>query len=83
MEEKTTPHLEDLNRQQSIENGNDPANPVQNRYDFRHGLTKRETIAMHLCSAYLSRGNSSSNAVSNAVSCADELLDELRKNKAK
>lgn len=83
MEEKITPHLEEMNRDQSIQNGSEPANPVKSNYDFRHGLTKRETIAMHLCSAYISRGEHNNNAVSNAVSCADALLEELRKNKAK
>ena len=83
MEEKKSEHLEDLNRQQSIENGNEPANPVQNRYDFRHGLTKRETMAMHILTAYIAKGDNCYSAVSSAVSCADALLDELRKHKAK
>lgn len=83
MEEKTTPHLEDLNRQQSIQNGQEPANPVQNMYDFRHGMTKRETIAMHILVGLISKGENCHSAVSSAVNCADALLDELRKNKAK
>ena len=83
MEEKTTPHLEDLNRQQSIQNGNEPSNPIKDASFYRDGLTKRETIAMHLCSAYVSNGDNYHNAVSSAVLCTDALLEELRKNKAK
>jgi hypothetical protein len=83
MEEKLDEHLEQMNREQSIQNANEPANPLANSAYYRDGLTKRETIAMHLCSAYISRGDSYGSSSRNAVNCADALLEELRKNKAK
>jgi hypothetical protein len=83
MEEKLDEHLEKMNREQSIQNGNEPANPLANSAYYRDGLTKRETIAMHLCSAYIAKGDSYASSVRNAVNCADTLLDELRKNRLK
>ena len=82
MEEKTNEHLDAMNREQSMHNGNEPANPTENTM-YRNGLTKRETIAMHLCSAYIAKGDSYNSSVRNAVNCADELLNELHKNKGK
>jgi len=82
MEEKTNEHLEAMNREISIHNGNEPANPTQKNM-YRNGLTKREIIAMHLCSAYIEKGDSYASSVRNAVNCADALLDELRKNRLK
>ncbi len=83
MEEKTSEHLEAMNREQAIHNGNEPANPIAHNSFYRTGLNKRETIAMHLVSAYITRGELRTTAVANAVDCADLLLEELRKNKGK
>jgi len=83
MEEKGNEHLEEMNREQAIYNGNDPANPIENGTGYRSGLTKRETIAMHILSAYISRGDSFASSTRNAVACADILLEELHKNKGK
>jgi hypothetical protein len=83
MEEKTNEHLESMNREQAIHNGNEPAYPISNNTFYRTGLNKRETMAMHLVSAYIAKGETRASAVTHAVECADLLLGELRKNKAK
>lgn len=84
MEEKKSEHLEELNREQSIQNGNEPANPIEyNTIIGSIGLTKRETMAMHILAGFIAKGDTCHIAVSNAVNCADALLEELRKNKAK
>ena len=83
MEEKLNDHLEAMNREQSIYNGSEPASPIENNTVYRTGLTKRETMAMHILPAYITQGYPTKDAVLMAVDCADELLNELRKNKAK
>lgn len=81
MEEKTNEHLEKMNKEISIHNGNEPANPIKDSSFYRSGLTKREMIAMNLVSAYIIKGENRETAVASAVSCADLLLEGLRKNK--
>ncbi len=81
MEEKTNEHLEKMNKEISIHNGNEPAHPIETSSIYRSGLTKREMIAMNLVSAYIAKGETRASAVAHAVSSADLLLEELRKNK--
>ena len=86
MEQKTNEHLDKMNREQSIYNGNEPANPISDSSFYRLGLTKREHLAGLAMQTLIQHGfwgsqeNIDTN-VSQAVKIADALLIELRKNK--
>ena len=86
MEEKVNEHLDKMNREQSIYNGNEPANPISDSNFYRLGLTKREHLAGLAMQGLLTRSDENSQEnidanVSQAVKLADALLIELRKNK--
>lgn len=93
MEEKTNEHLDKMNREQSIYNGNEPANPIKDSGFYRLGLTKREHLAGLAMQSLLTRISKrdddnvdlgifeSKRIVEESVIMADMLLIELRKNK--
>ena len=86
MEEKTNEHLDKMNREQSIYNGNEPANPISDSNFYRLGLTKREHLAGLAMQSLIQHGfwgtkDDINTNVTQAVKLADALLIELRKNK--
>lgn len=87
MEEKTNEHLDKMNREQSIYNGNEPANPIKDSNFYRLGLTKREHFAGLAMQGYCvgeytgQSGMSVESIAKWSIEMADALLIELRKNK--
>lgn len=89
MEEKTNEHLDKMNREQSMYNGNEPANPIKDSGFYRLGLTKREYLAGLAMQGLLTRSNGNpqlgiiegERIAEESVLMADALLIELRKNK--
>lgn len=87
MEEKTNDHLDKMNREQSIYNGNEPANPIENHTAYRGGLTKREYFAGLAMQGYCGgeytgqSGMPTESIAEWSVEMADALLIQLRKNK--
>lgn len=74
-----------LRTEQSIYNGNEPANPIESNSAYRGGLTKREYFAglamQGVCSTDSAMVNSSQILAEWSVEMADALLIQLRKNK--
>jgi len=72
-EESREEKMQKLNEDYAKSNGDKVAYPIH-EYE---GLTKREVIAIHLTSAFITHGYE--NAVSRGIKATDELLIELRK----
>jgi hypothetical protein len=76
-------HLEEMNKEQALNNGNQPINTVP--YDVLHfnGLTKREHMSTQILNGFVSHygEDCNENLVTRSVELADMLLIELYKKK--
>ena len=72
--------IDNLNKEQALENGNDSAFPNKDGFGFLHyGLTKREYIATQLMTQLIAENDTLSSAAIKAVQATELLLIELNK----